>query len=134
MLPFRCLPLPSPLGIVAPIRTVNMPAIAGSTQKEKSPTPVTDALNLPEIVQPVSTTAGNSATTGDSCDNAVVERVQPAATRGSELMTPGPSLWCGRADRPMPSPAGPTTPRGRVAQISAISGARRQTVPWLLVH
>ena len=90
MLPFRCLPLPSPLGIVAPIRTVNMPAIAGSTQKEKSPTPVTDALNLPEIVQPVSTTAGNSATTGDSCDNAVVERVQPAATRGSEVVTPGP--------------------------------------------
>jgi len=90
VLPFRCLPLPSPLGIVAPIRTVNMPAIAGSTQKEKSPTPVTDALNLPEIVQPVSTTAGNSATTGDSCDNAVVERVQPAATRGSEVVTPGP--------------------------------------------
>ena len=106
-----------------------MPAIAGSTQKEKSPTPVTDALNLPEIVQPVSTTAGNSATTGDSCDNAVVERVQPAATRGSELVTPGPSLWCGHTDRPMPSPAGPTTPRRRVAQISAISGARRQVLP-----
>lgn len=100
MLPFRCLPLPSPLGIVAAIRAVNVPAIAGSTQKEKSPTPVTDALNLPEIVQPVSTTAGNSATTGDSCDNAVVERVQPAATRGSEVVTPGPSLWCGQADRP----------------------------------
>lgn len=100
MLPLRRLPLTSPLGIVASIRTVNMPAIAGPTQKEEAPTPVTDALNLPEIVQPVSTTAGNSATTWDSCDNAVVERVQPAATRGSELMTPGPSLWCGRADRP----------------------------------
>ena len=96
-------------------------------KEEESPASVTDALNLPAIVQPVSTTAGNSATTGDSCDNAVVERVQPAATRGSELMTPGPSLWCGHADRPMPSPAGPTTPRGRVAQISAISDARRHS-------
>jgi len=76
VLPFHRLPLPSPLGIVASIRTVNMPAIAGPTQKEEAPTPVTDALNLPEIVQLVSATAGNSATTGDSCDNALVERVQ----------------------------------------------------------
>lgn len=81
MLPFRGLPLPSSLGIVAPIGTVNMPSITASTQEEEPPTPVTDALNLPEIVQPVSTTAGNSATTGNSCDNSVVERVQPAATR-----------------------------------------------------
>lgn len=52
-------------------------------------------------------------------------RTRPlAAIRGSELMTPGPTYWCGRGDRPIPQTLWPTTRSARRAQISTLPGAR----------
>lgn len=72
-------------------------------------------------------TAGNWTSVCDPCDKALVERVHSRRPQGLERLTPGPSLWCGPEQCPPNPTTGPTSRRLRLAQISAVSGARRQT-------
>jgi hypothetical protein len=111
-----------------PIRAVHVTVIADAAQVEHPAAVVDDALDLPEIVHSrtrpqgtrppsrtrATTIASNASTRGDL---------------GSELAAPGPFLFGGAGDRPPPASPGPTTPSAALAQISALSGARRHLVP-----
>lgn len=68
-------PTLSSLHIVATPRTVHLPPIAVPAEKEHPPAVIQTTLNLPQIVHSRGSTARNSTTAVDSCDNPVVERV-----------------------------------------------------------
>lgn len=73
-------------GVMTPVGAVDVPTVAAAAEVEQPPAVVESAENLPEIVHSPSTTAGNSATARDSCDNALVERVHSRRPRARR--------WC----------------------------------------
>ena len=110
---------------MAPVGAVHVPAIALAAQMKQPPAVVESAENLPQIVH----SRGRPPGTRPLRRTRATTLSSNASTRGDpglgEVMTPGPTLSCGRADRPAPPPTGPTTSPARAAQISAVSGGCR---------
>lgn len=95
-------PVCSTLSIVASVHAVDVPPIAAPAQVEHLAAIIHNALNLPQIVHSRGPTAGNSATSMDSCDNADVERVHSRRPRAWRCCSE-PYFFGGQADRPTPS-------------------------------